>query len=99
MPHRRDVLATRSFPRPAARASIGAMYRLAALLCLSLLLPRLAAQTRTDLREAVTAYAADLRDLGRRYDVPLSGERRQRLRDYLRQRQQELQALPAADLG
>ena len=35
------------------------------------------------MEQAVRDYAADLRDLGRRYDVPLSGERIHRLRSYL----------------
>src|SRR5262245_35561703 len=63
------------------------------------------AQSRTppapapDLRQLVTTYAADLRDLDRRYDVPLSAERDARLRKYLGDRRDEIQALDAATLA
>lgn len=41
------------------------------------------AQTVTDLRARIEALNADLGDLGRRYDAPMSAERRQRFRDRL----------------
>lgn len=52
-----------------------------------------------DLRDLTIAYQADLGDLQRRYDVPLSGERHARLQHYLETRQQELAELEAGDLG
>jgi uncharacterized protein (DUF885 family) len=52
-----------------------------------------------DLRQLVTEYAADLRDLERRYDVPLSDERDARLRSYLEARRAEFEALDARTLA
>jgi hypothetical protein len=51
-----------------------------------------------DLRALVDGYAADLDDLGRRYDVPASPERHARLRRYLEQRADEFAAVDAASL-
>ncbi|MGE3175103.1 MAG: DUF885 family protein [Planctomycetota bacterium] len=52
-----------------------------------------------DLREEVTGYAADLRDLERRYDVPLSGECADRFRSYLEARRQRFAAMPTEGFG
>ncbi|MEC7583784.1 MAG: DUF885 family protein [Planctomycetota bacterium] len=52
-----------------------------------------------DLRDLTIAYQADLGDLQRRYDVPLSGERHARLQHYLENRQQEFAELEATDLA
>ena len=51
------------------------------------------------LEATVRGYAADLRDLDRRYDVPLSPERRQRLRRYLAEQEAEFTAIPAQTLS
>ena len=52
------------------------------------------AQAPPDLRDRIEALGADLRDLARRYDVPMSTERRARL---LARWQQERRALDAID--
>lgn len=55
--------------------------------------------TVQNLRDLTIAYRADLGDLERRYDVPLSGERHARLRGYLQTRQHEFAQLQATELG
>jgi len=50
-------------------------------------------QASTDLRERIELFSADLADLQRRYDVPMSGERRARLRARFEQEGRELAAL------
>ena len=56
-------------------------------------LPSLSAQAAPDLRARIELFSADLADLQRRYDVPMSGERRARLRARFEQEQRELAAL------
>ncbi|MBL8722394.1 MAG: DUF885 family protein [Planctomycetes bacterium] len=56
------------------------------------------AQAPSDLRDRIEAFAADLADLGRRYDVPMSPERRARLRERYTDEQQALAALDFAAL-
>src|SRR5689334_20780801 len=46
-----------------------------------------------DLRTRIELFSADVADLQRRYDVPMSGERRARLRQRFEQEQRELEAL------
>ncbi|MEQ1633014.1 MAG: DUF885 family protein [Planctomycetota bacterium] len=60
----------------------------------------LSAQTRTvaDLEPLVTAYFADLQDLLRRYDVPLSAEGAQRRRRYLEERARMFRDYPREGL-
>jgi len=55
-----------------------------------------AQRPQQDLSQLATAYHADLADLDRRYDVPLSEEREERLRHYLQTRADEFAAM---DLG
>ncbi len=57
-----------------------------------------AAPQLADLRQLVTGYTADLRDLARRYDVPGSPEGQQRLRRYLDQRRAEFTAMTTGGL-
>jgi hypothetical protein len=57
------------------------------------------AQGLPDLRERIATMRADLADLGRRYDAPMSGERRQRLRARLQQEANGLAALDHDQLG
>ncbi|MCU0865718.1 MAG: DUF885 domain-containing protein [Planctomycetes bacterium] len=52
-----------------------------------------------DLRARIEGLGADLRDLGRRYDAPMSAERRLRLRTRLVREQTELWQLDFARLG
>lgn len=52
-----------------------------------------------DLRTRIEGLGADLRDLGRRYDAPMSAERRQRLRTRLEREQAEVWQLDFATLG
>jgi hypothetical protein len=63
---------------------------------------QLAAQTAPaqvpDLRERIELFSADLADLQRRYDVPMSGELHTRLRERLQQEQHDLQAIDFATL-
>ena len=60
----------------------------AALLTSALALASLAAQ-QSELRQRIETFSADLADLNRRYDTPMSAERRDRLR---RRFQDELRA-------
>jgi uncharacterized protein (DUF885 family) len=57
------------------------------------------AQAPSDLRDRIEAFAADLADLGRRYDVPMSPERRARLRERNTDEQRALAALDFAGLS
>jgi uncharacterized protein (DUF885 family) len=52
------------------------------------------AQAPTDPRTRIEALTADLRDLARRYDAPMSNERRTRLRQRLEQEQDALREAP-----
>jgi hypothetical protein len=52
-----------------------------------------------DLRARIEALTADLRDLNRRYDAPMSTERRQRIASRLQQEQQELWRLDFEQLA
>ncbi len=52
-----------------------------------------AAQSGPDLRPRIEALGADLADLGRRYDAPMSGERRDRMLQRWRQERRELDDL------
>ncbi|MEO6596828.1 MAG: DUF885 family protein [Planctomycetota bacterium] len=52
-----------------------------------------------DLREHIGFFSADIADLERRYDVPMSAERRQRLRERFEQEQRELAAMDFDALG
>lgn len=80
--------------RTTARAAL--MPLTAALACLPA--PARAQAPHADLRELVTAYAADLADLDRRYDVPGSPERRARGRTWLERRREEFTQLAATRL-
>ena len=53
------------------------------------------AQTPPDPRTRIEALTADLRDLARRYDAPMSNERRTRLRQRLEQEQDALRGISA----
>lgn len=55
--------------------------------------PPLVAQAPSELRARIEHFDADLRDLARRYDTPMSEQRHARLRARLEQEQRELQAL------
>ncbi|HEX5052162.1 MAG TPA: DUF885 family protein [Planctomycetota bacterium] len=55
-----------------------------------LALTPLPAQQAPDLRERIELFSADVGDLERRYDVPMSGERRRRLRERFEREQHEL---------
>ena len=46
-----------------------------------------------DLRARIEAFSADMRDLGRRYDVPMSAERRARLASRLADEAKQLEAM------
>ncbi|MFY9344958.1 MAG: DUF885 family protein [Planctomycetota bacterium] len=70
-----------------------ALAALAAVPALSVLA---SAQAGPDLRDRITWLAADLHDLGRRYDAPMSEERRTRLRARL---QDEAAAVAALDFA
>ena len=61
--------------------------------------PQDARGARPDLQPLVTEYFADLQDLGRRYDVPMSAEGRDRRRAYLEERRASLRAMDGAALG
>lgn len=65
----------------------------AALLTSALAVASLAAQ-QSELRQRIETFSADLADLNRRYDTPMSAERRDRLR---RRFQDELRALDALE--
>lgn len=57
------------------------------------------AQSVPDLRERIELLRADLADLGRRYDVPMSTERRARLLARWQQERRELDGLDWNELG
>lgn len=59
----------------------------------------LPSQSPPDLRERIETLRADLADLGRRYDVPMSPERRARLLQRWQQERRELDALDFEGLG
>ncbi|MBL8751741.1 MAG: DUF885 family protein [Planctomycetes bacterium] len=70
------------------------MRRLLAVLACTTFLPAQAATLAArEVRPLVEALRADLRDLNRRYDVPMSGERRARLRARYDEAAHDLQAL------
>ncbi|MCA8963524.1 MAG: DUF885 family protein [Planctomycetes bacterium] len=60
---------------------------------LSFVCPSVVLFAQQDLRERIELFSADLADLNRRYDVPLSGERVDHLRARLQQEQRQLAAL------
>jgi uncharacterized protein (DUF885 family) len=57
------------------------------------------AVAQADLRDVLATFTADLADLGRRYDVPMSPERHGRLRARLEQQARELAAMDFEALG
>ena len=83
---------------PAPSASIAVM-RALSLGLLGFVVPLLPGQAGPDLRERIETLRADLGDLGRRYDVPMSGERRGRLLARWQQERRELDALDFTALG
>ncbi len=72
---------------------------LALALALAAVLPPCRAQATADLRQRIELLRADLADLGRRYDVPMSAERRTRLLQRWLQERRELESLDFEGLG
>lgn len=72
--------------------------RLLSAIALPLLCFSSVGQAPADLRDRITGLTADLQDLGRRYDAPMSAERVTRLRTRLQQEAANLAALPFDDL-
>ena len=62
-------------------------------LLLLALFASLPGQAPPDLRQHIEWFSADVADLSRRYDVPMSGEHRRRLGERFEQEQRELAAM------
>ncbi|MBM3961633.1 MAG: DUF885 domain-containing protein [Planctomycetes bacterium] len=83
---------------PMAGRTIAAMRPLLLVLAGLVVATAVPAQEPAGLRARIEALGADLADLGRRYDAPMSAERRERLLQRWRQERQELDRLTFDDL-
>jgi hypothetical protein len=83
---------------PAAGRSIAPMRPFLLVLAGLVVATAAPAQEPAGLRARIEALGADLADLGRRYDAPMSAERRERLLQRWRQERQELDRLAFDDL-